>query len=296
MAKEKKVKTTSIDTEVNSKIESLNRTLSEIRKQYGNGAIMRMDESSTEDVEVIPTGSIGLDKALGVGGIPRGRIIEVYGPEAGGKTTLALQILAEAQRLGGTVAFIDAEHALDLAYAQKLGIDPAKLFLTQPDSGEQGLEITESLVRSGAIDIIVIDSVAALVPAAELSGEMGDAQMGLQARLMSQALRKLTAITSKTNTTVLFINQLRCLPKNTLVIDSGRIKYISELLPGNCVIRDISKTNSVLSIYDSGMVEGKTVEVKYRGFFTLSDTHTQPIIRNVTIQTVICFTLIRISA
>jgi len=183
--------------------------ISQIERQFGKGAIMRLGGTDKIDVPVIPTGALSLDIALGVGGVPRGRIIEIYGPESGGKTTLALHIVAEAQKQNGLAAFIDAEHALDVTYARKIGVNTDDLLIAQPDTGEQALEITETLVRSGALDILVVDSVAALVPRAELEGEMGDAQMGLQARLMSQALRKLTGSISKSNTTVIFINQLR---------------------------------------------------------------------------------------
>ncbi len=187
----------------------LQATLQKLEKEYGKGAVMKLDERSDQAIEVISTGSIALDAALGVGGLPRGRIVEVYGPEASGKTTLALHVIAEANKLGGTAAFIDAEHAFDPLYAQKLGIDTHLLIISQPDYGEQALEIADSLIRSGAIDVVVIDSVAALVPKAELEGEMGDAKMGLQARLMSQALRKLTASISRTRCIAIFINQLR---------------------------------------------------------------------------------------
>jgi recombination protein RecA len=184
--------------------------LSQIEKQFGKGAIMRMDsEAIYDDIQTIPTGSIGLDVALGVGGIPRGRVIEIFGPESSGKTTLALHIAAEAQKKGGIVAFIDAEHALDISYAKRLGIKMGDLLMSQPDTGEQALEIAEMLVRSGAVDVLVIDSVAALVPRAEIEGEMGDSHMGLQARLMSQALRKLTGAISKSGTSLIFINQIR---------------------------------------------------------------------------------------
>jgi len=184
--------------------------ISQIEKQFGKGAIMRLGGSEViSDIPAIPTGSISLDIALGTGGVPRGRIIEIFGPESGGKTTLSLHIIAEAQKLGGLAAFIDAEHALDVVYARKIGVNTDDLLISQPDTGEQALEICETLVRSGALDILVVDSVAALVPKAEIEGEMGDAQMGLQARLMSQALRKLTGSISKSKTTVIFINQLR---------------------------------------------------------------------------------------
>ncbi len=188
---------------------ALEAALTQIERSFGKGAIMRLGDSTTLKVAVIPTGSLGLDFALGVGGVPRGRVIEVFGPESSGKTTMALHIIAEAQKKGGVAAFIDAEHALDATYARALGVDTDNLLVSQPDTGEQALDICETLVRSGAIDIIVIDSVAALTPRSEIEGEMGDAHMGLQARLMSQALRKLTAIISKSRTSVLFINQIR---------------------------------------------------------------------------------------
>ncbi|HOJ51864.1 MAG TPA: recombinase RecA [Syntrophales bacterium] len=183
--------------------------IAQIERQFGKGAIMRLGSTEKIDVPVIPTGSLSLDIALGVGGVPRGRVVEIFGPESGGKTTLALHIVAEAQKMGGQAAFIDAEHALDITYARNIGVNTDDLLVSQPDTGEQALEIAETLVRSGAFDVIVIDSVAALVPKAELEGEMGDAQMGLQARLMSQALRKLTGTISKSKTTLIFINQLR---------------------------------------------------------------------------------------
>lgn len=192
------------------KDKALSAALQAIEKNYGKGAIMRLDDGQTLDaVETIPTGSIGLDIALGIGGIPRGRVIEIYGPESSGKTTLTLHVAAQCQKAGGNVVFIDAEHALDLSYAARLGVDTHKLLISQPDSGEQALEIAETLVRSSAVDLVIIDSVAALVPQAELDGEMGDSLPGLQARLMSQALRKLTAAMSKTKTSVIFINQIR---------------------------------------------------------------------------------------
>jgi len=189
---------------------SVDLAITQIERQFGKGAIMRLGGSEhVSDIAVIPTGSLSLDLALGVGGVPRGRVVEIYGPEAGGKTTLALHIIAEAQKRNGLAAFIDAEHALDVAYAKRIGVNTDDLLISQPDTGEQALEIAETLVRSGALDVLVIDSVAALVPKAELEGEMGDAQMGLQARLMSQALRKLTGSISKSKTTVIFINQIR---------------------------------------------------------------------------------------
>ena len=193
----------------NEKKRALDIALAGIEKQFGKGAIIRMGERAVRDIEVIPTGCLDLDMALGVGGLPRGRVIEIYGPESSGKTTVALHVVAEAQKMGGVAAFIDAEHALDPVYARKLGVDVDQLYVSQPDTGEQALEICEALVRSGAIDIVVIDSVAALVPKAEIDGEMGDSFVGLLARLMSQALRKLTGIVNKTNSTCIFINQLR---------------------------------------------------------------------------------------
>ncbi|MGH9442033.1 MAG: recombinase RecA, partial [Thermoanaerobaculia bacterium] len=188
---------------------AIETALTQIDRQYGKGAIMRLGDHPPVLISVIPTGSIAVDAALGVGGVPRGRVVEIFGPESSGKTTLSLQIVAQAQKRGGIAAFIDAEHAMDAEYAKKLGVDTDNLFVSQPDSGEQALEITEMLIRSGAIDVVVIDSVAALVPKAELEGEMGEAQMGLQARLMSQALRKLTGAISRSRTSVIFINQLR---------------------------------------------------------------------------------------
>jgi len=192
------------------KAKALQAALAQIEKQFGKGSIMRLGEGEViEDIQVVSTGSLGLDVALGVGGLPRGRVVEIYGPESSGKTTLTLQVIAEMQKLGGTAAFIDAEHALDIQYAQKLGVNLQDLLISQPDTGEQALEIVDALVRSGSIDLIVIDSVAALTPKAELEGEMGDSLPGLQARLMSQALRKLTGTIKKTNTMVIFINQIR---------------------------------------------------------------------------------------
>ncbi len=195
--------------EQKERTKALDAAVSRIEKEFGKGSIMKMGEDSTRVMEVIPTGSIELDIALGVGGIPRGRVIEIYGPESSGKTTVALHIVAEAQKLGGTAAFVDAEHAIDPEYSKRLGVNMNDLLVSQPDTGEEGLEITEMLVRSNAVDVVVIDSVAALVPRAEIEGAMGDSFIGLQARLMSQALRKITGAISKSNTTVIFINQLR---------------------------------------------------------------------------------------
>ncbi|MBI3331364.1 recombinase RecA [Candidatus Peregrinibacteria bacterium] len=237
------------DSSASVKTEAIKAALAQIKKQYGDGAIMQMGDAQAVQIEKVPSGSLSLDIALG-GGIPKGRIIEIYGPESSGKTTLALHAIAEVQRLGGKAAFIDAEHALDIQYAKKIGVDVDTLLVSQPDDGEQALEITEALVRSGGIDIIVIDSVAALTPRAEIEGMMGDSHMGLQARLMSQALRKLTSIVSKTNCSVVFINQIRMKigvmfgnPETTtggnalkfyasLRLDVRRIDKILEKLPG----------------------------------------------------------------
>ncbi len=198
-----------MSSEKEAKLKALKLTLDKLDKAYGKGTVMKMSDAAIQDVEAISSGSLGLDIALGVGGYPRGRVIEIYGPESSGKTTLTLHAIAEAQKAGGIAAFIDAEHAFDRFYAEKLGVDIDNLIISQPDNGEQALEITDNLIRSGAIDIVVIDSVAALTPKSEIEGEMGDSKMGLHARLMSQALRKLTASISKTNCTVIFINQLR---------------------------------------------------------------------------------------
>ncbi len=196
--------------EKNDKLKALDAAISQIEKQYGKGAVMKLgDPANSMNVETIPTGSLSLDIALGLGGIPKGRIVEIYGPESSGKTTVTLHMVAEVQKRGGIAGFIDAEHALDPVYAKNIGVDIDNLYISQPDNGEQALEITETMVRSGAIDIVVVDSVAALVPKAEIDGDMGDSHVGLQARLMSQALRKLTAVISKSNCTVIFINQLR---------------------------------------------------------------------------------------
>ena len=198
-----------MSNEKDAKLKALKLTLDKLDKTYGKGTVMKMGDTAVEDTEVIPTGSLGLDVALGVGGYPKGRVVEIYGPESSGKTTLTLHAIAEAQKKGGIAAFIDAEHAFDRYYAEDLGVDVENLIISQPDNGEQALEITDNLIRSGAIDIIVIDSVAALTPKSEIEGEMGDSKMGLHARLMSQALRKLTGSISKTKCTVIFINQLR---------------------------------------------------------------------------------------
>lgn len=225
------VTTANID---DNKKKALESALAHIEKTFGKGAVMKLGDNSHLNVETFPSGSLGLDLALGVGGIPKGRVVEVYGPEAGGKTTVALHMVAEVQKQGGIAGFIDAEHALDPAYAKRIGVDIDNLYISQPDTGEQALEITETMVRSGAIDIIIVDSVAALVPKAEIEGEMGDSHVGLQARLMSQALRKLTAIVGKTSCTVIFINQLRekvgIMFGNPEITTGGRaLKYYSSI-------------------------------------------------------------------
>ena len=246
--------------EVNAeKLKALQLTLAKIDKDFGKGAIMKMSEKNVDrDVAVIPTGSIGLDLALGIGGLPKGRIVEIYGPESSGKTTLAIHAIAEAQKNGGIAAFIDAEHAFDRTYAEKLGVNMDQLYVSQPDCGEQALEIVDSLVRSGAIDIIVIDSVAALTPKAEIEGDMGDSKVGLQARLMSQALRKLTANLSKTNTCCIFINQLR--EKIGIMFGNPETTTGGNALKFYASVRiDIRKTTA---IKDGEEVSGNRVKVK----------------------------------
>ena len=240
------------------KKKALEMAMSQIEKQFGKGSVMKLGEFKAMEVEAIPTGALSLDMALGIGGVPRGRIIEVFGPESSGKTTLALHIVAEAQKMGGDAAFIDAEHALDPVYAKKLGVDIDNLIVSQPDTGEQALEITESLVRSGALDVIVVDSVAALVPKAEIDGDMGDSHMGLQARLMSQALRKLTGALNKTKTVLIFINQLRekigVMFGNPETTTGGRaLKFYAS------VRLDIRK---IENIKQDGEVKGNRVSVK----------------------------------
>lgn len=234
MARAKKEKAPVSQALQEKKLDALNTALKNIEKNFGKGSVMRMGDDASNDVDVISTSSIGIDRALGVGGIPRGRITEIYGPESSGKTTVALHVVAEAQKNGGYAAFIDAEHALDPVYAKKLGVDIDNLIISQPDTGEQALEILEELVRSGALDVVVVDSVAALVPRAEIEGEMGDSHVGLHARLMSQALRKLTGIIKKSNTAAIFINQLRekvgVLYGNPEVTTGGRaLKFYSSI-------------------------------------------------------------------
>ena len=244
--------------EKNERAKAIDAALAQIDKQFGRGSIMRLGSQDKIDVPAIPTGSLSLDAALGVGGVPRGRVVEIFGPESSGKTTLALHVIAEAQKRGGMAAFVDAEHALDAGYARKLGVDIDNLLVSQPDSGEQALEITEVLIRSGAVDVLVIDSEAALVPRSELEGEMGDAQMGLQARLMSQALRKLTSVVSKSRTCLIFINQLRekigVMFGNPETTTGGRaLKFYSSMR------LDIRR---IAAIKDSDSVVGSRAKVK----------------------------------
>jgi len=240
------------------KLKALELTLAKLEKSYGKGAIMKLGDSAVEPIESISTGSLGLDIALGIGGVPKGRIIEIYGPESSGKTTLATHIVAEAQKKGGIAAIIDAEHAFDKYYAQKLGVDVENLLISQPDNGEQALEIADNLIRSGAIDVIVIDSVAALVPKGEIEGEMGDSKMGLQARLMSQALRKLTGTISKTNCCCIFINQLR--EKIGVMFGNPETTTGGNALKFYASVRlDIRRTSQ---IKDSDEVSGNRVKVK----------------------------------
>ena len=246
------------DTAANEKLKALQAAMSKIEKDFGKGSIMKLGDERIEDVEVIPTGSIALNAALGVGGYPKGRIIEIYGPESSGKTTLAIHAIAEAQKQGGIAAFIDAEHAFDRFYAKSLGVDVDNLWISQPDNGEQALEIADQLIRSSAIDIIVIDSVAALTPKAEIEGDMGDNKVGLQARLMSQALRKLTATVSKTKTTCIFINQLR--EKIGVMFGNPETTTGGNALKFYASVRlDIRKANA---IKDGDSVVGNLVRVK----------------------------------
>ncbi|PHS67017.1 MAG: recombinase RecA [Flavobacterium sp.] len=245
--------------EKEAKLKALKLTLDKLDKTYGKGTVMKMGDAVVEEMEVIPTGSLGLDVALGVGGYPRGRVIEIYGPESSGKTTLTLHAIAEAQKNGGIAAFIDAEHAFDRYYAENLGVDIENLIISQPDNGEQALEITDNLIRSGAIDIIVIDSVAALTPKSEIEGEMGDSKMGLHARLMSQALRKLTGSISKTKCTVIFINQLR--EKIGVMFGNPEVTTGGNALKFYCSVRlDIRRSTQIKNT--DGEVLGNKTRVK----------------------------------
>lgn len=248
-----------MSSEKEAKLKALKLTLDKLDKTYGKGAVMKMGDSVVEDIDAIPSGSLGLDIALGVGGYPRGRVIEIYGPESSGKTTLTLHAMAEAQKAGGIAAFIDAEHAFDRFYAQNLGVDIDNLIISQPDNGEQALEITDNLIRSGAIDIVVIDSVAALTPKSEIEGEMGDSKMGLHARLMSQALRKLTGSISKTKCTVIFINQLR--EKIGVMFGNPETTTGGNALKFYCSVRlDIRRSTQIKDT--DGNVKGNKTRVK----------------------------------
>ena len=246
--------------EPGAKKDALATALAQIEKQFGKGAIMKLGDNTAMQVDAISTGSLGLDLALGVGGVPRGRIIEVFGPESSGKTTLALHILAEAQKKGGEVAFIDVEHALDPAYAEALGVNINELLVSQPDTGEQAMEICEALVRSGAIDAIVVDSVAAMVPRAEIEGEMGDSFVGLHARLMSQALRKLTGIIAKTNTVVIFINQLR---EKVGVMYGEGISKLGEMLDLGVKLDLVQKSGSWFNMGEVRLGQGRDAAKQY---------------------------------
>ena len=257
MAKTEKEKTTDM-TPNSEKLKALKLTMDKIDKDFGKGSVMMMNEKGVREVEFISTGSIGLDVALGIGGLPRGRVVEIYGPESSGKTTIATHVIAEAQKKGGMCAFIDAEHAFDSGYAQKLGVDVDNLLISQPDYGEQALEIADRLILSGALDVVVIDSVAALVPKSELEGEMGDSKMGLHARLMSQALRKLTATISKTNTICIFINQLR--EKIGVMFGNPETTTGGNALKFYCSVRlDIRR---IAQIKDGDEAVGNRVKVK----------------------------------
>ncbi|HDZ14762.1 MAG TPA: recombinase RecA [Pricia sp.] len=248
-----------MSSEKEAKLKALKLTLDKLDKTYGKGAVMKMGDSVVEDIDAIPSGSLGLDIALGVGGYPRGRVIEIYGPESSGKTTLTLHAMAEAQKAGGIAAFIDAEHAFDRYYAQNLGVDIDNLIISQPDNGEQALEIADNLIRSGAIDIVVIDSVAALTPKSEIEGEMGDSKMGLHARLMSQALRKLTGSISKTKCTVIFINQLR--EKIGVMFGNPETTTGGNALKFYCSVRlDIRRSTQIKDT--DGNVKGNKTRVK----------------------------------
>ena len=252
------VKQSAAEANKDARMQALNAAMQQIEKQFGKGSIMKLGDKAIEPVEVIPTGAISLDIALGVGGIPKGRIVEIYGPESSGKTTLAMHIIAECQARGGIAAFIDAEHAFDPGYAQKIGIKTEELLISQPDYGEQALEILETLVRSGAVSLVVIDSVAALTPKAEIEGEMGDSHMGLQARLMSQALRKITAIAAKMGTTVIFINQLRM--KIGIMFGNPETTTGGNALKFYASVRlDIRRKDKIGTLED---VQGHSVKVK----------------------------------
>jgi RecA/RadA recombinase/intein/homing endonuclease len=259
---------------------ALQNALANIEKNIGKGSVMRLGDKPVDKVPVITTGCMSLDYALVVGGLPRGRIVEIYGPEGSGKSTLAMQIVAQAQKLGGICAYVDAENAMDLNYAKNIGVNVEDLLLSQPDYGEQGLTIVEELVRSSAIDVIVVDSVAALTPKSEIEGEFGDAQMGAQARMMGQALRKLVSVVAKSKTILIFINQLRCLPENTLLLCDGSLTHLKSASLGSHVLGCGNHSNVIINKISSGVMGGKRLYLKYRGYFDLSNNHKQPIISN----------------
>ena len=272
------VKSTEKNSQSDQKSNALQAALTQIERSFGKGAVMKMSGGEQSSIPAISTGSIGLDIALGIGGLPRGRIVEIYGPESSGKTSLTLHVVAEAQKLGGTCAFIDAEHALDPVYASKLGVNLDDLLISQPDNGEQAMEITDTLVRSGAVDVIVVDSVAALTPRAELEGDMGDSHMGLHARLMSQALRKLTGAVSRSNTLVLFINQLRCVDKDTYVYGQNGLVQIKDIVVGDYVLNPDGDFKRVNDVINSGRIPGRHLHIRFQPDLKISDNHRQIIL------------------
>ena len=272
MAKEK------IIEKDNTKSEAIKTAIASIEKEYGKGSIMTLGSNPIQKIDVIPTGALSLDIALGVMGVPRGRIIEIMGPESSGKSTLAMQIVSEAQKFGGVAAYIDVEQAMDLNYAKGIGVNVVDLLFSQPNSGEEALEIVETLTRSNAIDVIVVDSVAALTPQSEIEGAMGDPQMGTQARLMSQALRKLISIVSKSNTCLIFVNQIRCLPLNTLLLCNGNITPLQKIKKNDYVLRKYNVYNMVLEKSGLLKVTGKKIYLKNRGYIELSNNHRHPVI------------------
>jgi len=288
--KDKPVKRVMVDKKSNTvasdKVNALSKLMADVSKKHGDGSLMKMGESPTKDVGVISSGSIGIDYAFGIGGYPRGRIVEVFGPEASGKTTLTLHAIAECQRAGGVAAFIDAEHALDLAYARNLGINVDDLLFSQPDYGEQALNIVEDIVRADVVDLVVVDSVAALTPKAEIEADMEKNHIGLQARMMSQALRKLTAIVGKTNTCLMFINQTRCLPLDTYVMSSTGVKQLGAVNVGDRIIGAGGEYVQVLATEYTGTVSGKLLHLAGRGKFRLSDNHLQVVVGDTGIEEV----------
>jgi len=264
--------------DIKDKKQALKDLVKSIEKDFGKGSIMKLGDMPAVNVDCIPTGILSLDLALGGNGIPRGRIIEIYGEPSTGKSSLALNIIKQAQNIGGQAAYVDVENAMDSEYAKKIGVDVDNLLLSQPDTGEQALEIVEKVVRSGIVDFVVVDSVAALVPKAEIEGNMGDSHMGLQARLMSQAMRKLTSIISKTKCSVMFINQTRCISKDAMILTPQGIKYIEHLNVGDKVVKSQTEYITVVNNVNSGLVNGQEIEIKHRGKWKLSNNHMQPIL------------------